>query len=457
MKKIFLILILLPAIFSVYSQDADSIMIKKIYNDALSDKTGYENLRYLTKKIGGRVTGSPQAAAAVEWSKQVLQNMKPDTVWLQQMTVPTWIRGEKEICSVSSSIFGDCHLSICALGTSVGTGIDGLFGKVIEVKNFEELKNLGSKNVTGKIVFFNRAADPTFFYTFDAYGGVADQRVHGASEAAKYGAIGVIVRSLTLADDDFPHTGVMHYEKGIPQIPAIAVSTKGADFLSGWLKKDPQLNLFFRTTCRQDADGISFNVIAELKGSEFPDQIITLGGHIDSWDIGEGAHDDGAGIIQTMEVLRLYKKLGIKPKHTIRFVMFMDEEIAQSGARKYAEQVELKKEKLFFAVASDRGGTTPTAFSIKTDSISFNHVLKYRKYFEPYGIYHYLTDGSGVDIGPLKKFNIPLIVLVPDSQRYLDYHHAGNDTLENVNPRELQLGSASLASLIFLLDKYGFK
>lgn len=457
MKKHITLLVLLLSAFSCFSQVSDTQTIRKLFTEALKDKSAYEDLRYLTKSIGGRVTGSPQAAAAVEWSKQVLQNLSPDTVYLQEMKVPVWVRGEKEECNMTSALMGSRSLAVCALGTSIGTGSQGLIGKVIEVKNFDELKKLGAKEVSGKIVFFNRAADPTFFYTFDAYGGVADQRVHGASEAAKLGAIGVIVRSLTLENDNFPHTGVMHYENAVTKIPAIAVSTMGADILSDWLKKDPQLNIYFRSTCKQFPDGVSYNVIAELKGTEFPDQYITVGGHIDSWDLGEGAHDDGAGSVQTIEILRLYKQLGIRPKHTIRFVMFMDEEIAQSGAKKYAEQAALKKEKLFFAVESDRGGSTPLGFSIKTDSVSFKNVRKYHGYFEPYGMYQYGTDGSGVDIGPLSKFNIPLIVLVPDSQPYLCYHHSGRDLLENVNSRELQLGSAAMASLIWLLDKYGFK
>ncbi|NVO02961.1 MAG: M20/M25/M40 family metallo-hydrolase [Bacteroidetes bacterium] len=448
--------VLFACLSSNKAQNSDSIEIKKIYNEALSNDIAYKKLEYLCKNTAGRICGTPQAAAAVEWAEQKMKELGFDTVYLQPLKVHSWKRGNKETAKMASTLLGDHNLSICALGESIGTGEQGISAQVIEVKNFEELKTLGKEKIKGKIVFFNRAMDPTQIYTFNAYGGAADQRVHGASEAAKYGAIGVIVRSLSESLDDFPHTGIMRYDKDIDTIPAVAVSTLGADLLSNWLKKDKNLILHYTTTCKQFPETNSYNVIGEIKGSEFPNQYIIVGGHIDAWDNGEGAHDDGIGVIQSMEVLRLFKTLNIKPKHTLRAVIFMDEEVAQRGGKKYAELSKLNKETHIAAIESDRGGFTPTGFSIDAPIETVNKLKNnWGKLFEPYGIYQLIKGGSGVDISPLKDQNFPLFGLMTDSQRYFDYQHAASDTFEKVNKREMQMGSAAMAAMIFLIDKYG--
>lgn len=454
-KIIISVVLLFSILFKINAQNSDSIMIRKIFDEALLDNTALNNLHYLTKNIGNRICGTPQAAAAVEWSKQLMQSMGLDTVYLQKMKVINWKRGDKEIATVTSTLFGTMNLNVSVLGCSIGTGENGIVAEVIEVKNFDELKVLGESKIKGKIVFFNRPFDPTYFYTFEAYGGTANQRSSGPSEAAKYGAIGVIIRSLSSSINDFPHTGGTHYADENNRIPAIAVCTRQADILSNWLKSDSKLKLYFRTTCQDFPDADSYNVIGEIKGSINPDEIITVGGHLDSWDNGEGAHDDGVGCIQSIEVLRLFKKLSIKPNHTIRVVMFMDEEIAQRGAKKYAELVKLNKEKHLFAIESDRGGDLPQGFSIDASDKVFNKIYKFKPLFEPYHIHDFDRGGTGVDIDPLKNFGIPLIALIPNSQRYFEFHHCANDTFENVNKREMQLGSATIASLIYLIDKYG--
>ncbi len=295
--------------------------------------------------------------------------------------------------------------------------------------------------------------DPALLNNFAAYGQAADQRTSGASKAASLGAAGVIVRSLTTSLDDFPHTGGVRYTEGIKKIPAVAVSTKGANLLSTLLKADSDLILWYRTTCETRADVESANVIGEIRGSVYPDQIITVGGHLDAWDTGEGAHDDGAGCIQSIEVLRLFKKLGIQPKRTIRAVMFMDEEIAQRGGIEYAKQADLKKEKHYFALESDRGGLLPLGFGISAPPERLKKLLELKNYLEPYGITRFTEGGGGADIGPLGKSGTVLSSIVPDDNRYFDYHHSPNDTFDKVNIRELQLGSAAIASLIYLVDK----
>ncbi len=337
---------------------------------------------------------------------------------------------------------------------SVGTGEEGLSTKIIEVHDFKQLEELGRKNIEGKIVFFNRLMDPTMINTFGAYGKAANQRTRGAARAGVFGSVGVVVRSLTTSQDDFPHTGVLMYNDTVPKIPAVAISTNGANLLSEWLKIDTELDFIFRTTCYELPEVTSYNVIGEIRGSKFPDEIITVGGHLDAWETGEGAHDDGAGCMQSIEVLRLFQKLGIKPKRTIRAVMFMDEEVAQRGGKEYARQGALKKENHYFALEADRGALMPKGFGVSALDDRLEEILALKKYFEPYGITYFKKGGGGVDIGPLKQFGTPLSSFVPDMQRYFDFHHSGNDTFEHVNFREFQMGSAAIASFIYLIDKY---
>lgn len=452
--KYFLLAVFLIISIDVFSTDDDSLVIRNLYSEALTNNTSYDNLRELCKNIGGRLTGSKHANDAIKFIEGKLKEMNLDNVYLQELKVRNWERGEKEVANAMTKK-GRVNFNVCALGISVGTGDKGVSGKVIEVKSWEELKNLGKENIEGRIVFFSRPADQRGYTTGYGYGSSVDQRVKGAIEGARYGAIGVIVRSATVAYDGYPHTGVMRYNDSLTKIPAIGISTKESDELSELLKEDKDLEFYFRTTCHQDADVESFNVIGELKGSEFPDEIIVVGGHVDSWDIGEGAHDDGTGIVQSIEVLRLFQALGIKPKHTIRFVGFMDEEIDQKGGRKYAEVVKNKKEKHIAAIESDGGGFTPHGFSFEANDTQIAKLKSFQKYLEPYWMHLFVKGGSGVDISFLKESGAALIGLIVDSQRYFDYHHSANDVFENVNRREMQLGSASIAALVYLIDKYG--
>lgn len=453
MKYTFRIIILFFSI-QLNAQNQDSILIRRIFDDALSSRVAYENLRYLCKNTKGRISGTPQAAAAVEFTRQVMLDMGLDSVYLQDLMVKRWVRSPVEQAFVTSSRPGFHDLTISGLGTSVGTGEKGIVGKVVEVHSFGELEKLGRQNIQDKIVFFNRPMDPTLINTFAAYGGAADQRTRGASEASKYGAIGVIVRSLTTSLDDFPHTGVMIYEEGIPQIPAVCVSTIDAEQLSSLLQSDPDLHLHIISNCKNLDEVTSYNVVGELRGSVYPDQIITIGGHLDAWDTGEGAHDDGTGCIHAIEAVRLLKDLGIQPKRTIRAVMFMDEEIAQRGAKKYAELERKNNENHYVAIESDGGGLTPRGFGFTAPEERLEGFLELQKYFIPYDLKEFRRGGGGVDIGPLREFGTPLISIIPDMQRYFDYHHSPNDTFEQVNIRELQLGSAAIAVLVYLIDKY---
>jgi hypothetical protein len=252
--------------------------------------------------------------------------------------------------------------------------------------------------------------------------------------------------------DDFPHTGVQHYEEGVNKIPAVAVSTIGAELLSKWLKTDPSLSLHIISTCKNYPDTYSYNVIGEIHGSLKPKEYITVGGHLDSWDIAEGAHDDGGGCVQAIEMIRIYKKLGIKPKRSVRAVMFMNEEMSSTGGKVYAEEAKKRGEIHYAALESDRGVMSPRGFGFDTEGEKLEKLKSLASYFLPYNIRDFDAGGGGSDIGPLKAMGALQIGYMPDTQRYFWYHHSANDTFEQVNIRELQLGSAAIASLIYLID-----
>lgn len=440
-----------------FSQTNDEKQIRAIYSSTLTEGKAYDWLNYLSNQIGGRLSGSIQAQQAVEYTKKQMDSLGLDKVWLQPVMVPKWVRGTPEFAYIENQPGMTNNVPICALGGSVATPGVGIKADIIEVKGIEELKELGRSKVTGKIVFFNRPMDPTLIRTFEAYSGCVDQRYSGAEEAGKLGAVGVIVRSMNLRLDDFPHTGSMSYGD-LPvdkRIPAAAISTKGADLLSTTIKLNPKVKFFFRQSCKQYNDVESFNVIGEITGSTYPNEIMVVGGHLDSWDLGDGSHDDGAGVVQSMEVLRLLKVNGYKPQRTIRAVLFMNEENGLRGGNKYAEVAKSKKEKHIFALESDSGGFTPRGFSFDSSDANLERVLKWKSLFDPYLVHVFEKGYSGADIGPLKDQQIVMAGLVPDSQRYFDHHHAQNDTFEHVNKRELELGAAAMASLVYLFDKYG--
>jgi hypothetical protein len=373
--------------------------------------------------------------------------------------VPKWTRGLPEYAYVETGPGITSVMNICALGGSVPTKAGGLKAEVIEVQGIEDLEQYGRELIEGKIVFYNRPMKADLIHTFEAYGGCVDQRYAGAMEAAKYGAVGVGVRSMNLSVDDVPRTGSMGYgDTPVDQrIPACAISTRGADRLSSTLKLLPTLKFYFKQSCKTFPDVQSYNVIGEITGSTYPDRYMIVGGHLDSWDLGDGSHDDGAGCVQSMEVLRLFKEINYKPKHSIRVVLFMNEENGLRGGRKYAEEAKLKNENHLFALESDSGGFTPRGFSFDIDDANFEQVKSWEPLFKPYLIHYFEKGGSGADIGPLKAEGMVLAGLRPDSQRYFDYHHAANDTFDAVNKRELELGGATMASLVYLFDKYGTK
>lgn len=432
------------------SFEKDSTFIRNIYNAALSDGDSHKNLESLCKDVGHRLTASKASYKAIEWGKALLESYNFDTVYLQEITVPHWERGSKEKAYFIHKT-DTVYLSVLALGGSVGT--DGMLsGEVIEYKSIDDLIGANPEDVKGKIVFINESMDPNNINTFRSYGGCYRQRAYGAKEAAKHGAIAVLTRSLSLKLDNYPHTGSMRYEEGVARIPAAAISTMGAVRLKSALM-DGNVTMHLEMHCKWFEDTTSYNVIADINGKD--DKIILVGGHLDSWDVGEGAHDDGAGIIHSIEALRLLKDLSYTPNHTIRCVLYMNEENGNYGGEQYADYAKENSLYHIAALESDRGGFSPRGFSLDGSDEQVAKLQSFEKLLSPYNLHKFQKGYGGVDIGPLKNGQVALIGLVPDSQRYFDHHHAQTDLFENVNKRELELGSAACASLLYLIDQHG--
>ena len=449
---------------------SDSAFLRKLADVVLTDGKAYEDLRVLTKKVGARLSGSPGYYKAEQWGLKALQDAGADKVWMQECMVPHWVRGGKDSASyflpLPARRTDDGQkkaaakwdgLDVIALGNSEGTGPKGLRATVMMVNSFEELEK-HKDEAKGKIVFFNYHFNPKFVETFRSYGDAVRYRVFGPSMAARYGAVAVIVRSMSHSVDNNPHTGALIYNDSFPKIPAVAVGLRDADALSDAIENEHayDVTVYLRTQGRMLADTPAHNIIGELKGSESSSQYITVGGHLDSWDPAEGAMDDGTGCVQSIEVLRALKAAGYTPKHTIRAVLFANEENGGRGGEKYADEAKANGEQHLLALESDAGGFTPRAFSLALSDAQLAAVQPWIKLLEPYGVYAFNKGGGGSDVEPMEKLGVVVGELRPDSQRYFDYHHTRNDVLEVVNKREMELGAFNMAALIYLVDKYGW-
>ncbi len=452
MVKQFLTACLISASALLHAQQSDEAVFRSIFDETMLHGEAYDNLHYLCKNIGHRLAGSPQADMAVRWSYQLMQQYDFDSVWLQEVTVPHWVRGEKEYGEVMN--YG--QVNMLALGGSIATPINGIIEEVIEVKDFDELKALGAEKVRGKIVFFNHVFPQNVVNSFDGYGLAGPYRWRGASEASKLGAKAVIIRSVGSAHDDFAHTGSTGFDKDVTKVPCAALSSVDADFLHAALQKEPDLKFKMIMNCKMMDSVTSYNVIAEIKGSVFPNEIIVVGGHLDSWDVGEGAHDDGAGCVQSLEVIRTIKALNLKPKRTIRCIFYMNEENGNMGGKTYGAYAKNNKlEKPIAALESDAGGFSPRGFNIDTTFLAHKKFDELVELMTFYGVYKFEVGHGGTDIGPLEAAGTKLFGLSPDSQRYMDLHHTDNDVFEQVNKRELHMGASVMAMLCWWLSEYG--
>ena len=449
MKKILLVILICLSISS-FAQN-NTTFIREIYDEALENGQSHENLRSLCKDIGARITGSAEAEMAIKWGEKLLKSYNFDTVYLQEIKVPHWERGTAEAAWIENEAGDILKLDILALGGSVGTNCL-ISGEVIEVSDLEALKQLTEVDVKGKIVFLSQAFDKKNIQTFKSYGACYPIRGLGTNEAGKLNASAVVIRSLATPEDDFPHTGTMSYDTDANKIPGAAMSTNNATLLSKWLKKGT-VTLKMEMDCKTYPDVTSYNVIAEMNGKD--DKVITWGGHLDSWDVGEGAHDDGAGIAHSIEALRILKKLDYEPNHKLRCVLFMNEENGNMGGKSYAQIVSENKEEHICAIESDRGGFLPVGFDVNGTDEHLKMVQNFEGLLNDFELYRFRKGFGGVDIGPLKEYypNMIQLGMAISSQRYFNYHHTNNDVFENVNKRELELGCAAMATMIYLMDQ----
>lgn len=426
----------------------------KIVREALNERKGYQ-LLFEFCAIGQRLSGSENSYKAIKWAFEKMKELDFQNVWLQPVLVPHWKRGEKETAKIiASGNLPERELEILALGGSISTPDEGITANVLEVKSFDELK-VKKDEAKGKIIFFNQKLDQGLLHTFTSYSNAVNQRVFGAIEAAKYGAIGVLVRSVTTKYDNVPHTGIMYYVDSLPKVPAVSIGYLDADYLYSALLEDRELKVFMKLNCVTLPDAISYNVIGEIVGSEFPDEVIVVGGHLDSWDVGDGAHDNASGCIQIMEVLDLFKRLNLKPKRTIRCVLFINEENGSRGSKEYALFADTSAQKHVAAIESDRGAFTPVGFNVQTDSSEIiEKIRSWLSILERAGIEWIKKGGSGADTQHIKSA-IARLGFVPDDQRYMDFHHSANDVFEAVHPREFELGAAAIAIMVFLLSEKG--
>ena len=433
-----------------------SDVITTFYGDALEFKESYELLRSLSKDVGQRLSGSEGAKKAVLWSKEVMENYGFDTVYLQEVMVPHWERGELEEAYFYNGK-NKINLSILGAGGTVSTPKEGITAEVVEVSSLDEVDELGRENVEGKIVFYNKAFNQRYINQGASYGQTGFQRRSGAVKAAEHGALASVFRSLSSSTyEDFPHTGGMSYKEGLDSIPHGGLGVLSSEKLSQALKENPRLNLTVKLSGKWFPDALSHNVVGELRGSKSPEKIITVGGHLDSWDVGEGAHDDGAGCVHSIGALRLFQKQNIKPNNTIRAVMFMNEENGLRGGQKYADVAVMDNEQHIAAIESDASGYVPRGFGFSGSDEQHKKIQDWLKYFDKNTISYFSKGGGGADIGPLhRQTGTPMFGLSIDGQKYFEMHHTAKDVFELVNARELELGTASMASLVYLIDKYG--
>ena len=424
---------------------------RKIITTELSSSHAYDTLEYLCDDIGPRLSGSAGAAAAVEWATRTLRSWGL-TVQNEPVTVTHWVRG-MEYGYLPSHM--NQKIVLTALGGSVATPSEGVEADVVEVGGYEELAALGAEKVRGRIVLFNNPFDMDLVRSgraFEAYRKGVVFRGGGASHAAELGAVAVLVRSVASASLRTPHTGSLRYDEKQPKIPAAAVSTEDADLIHRLLAKGERVRMHLVLTPQTLAPVVSANVIAEIRGRERPNEIVVIGGHLDSWDLATGAIDDGAGAAMAMETLRLLHVLKIVPRRTIRAVLFMNEENGGAGGKKYAEDHKLELGDHVGAIESDSGGAAPLGFHTTLSGDAFDTLHRRLQSLRQIGAG--LLDSRsevGSDITPLTQAGVPGFGLQPDSTHYFDLHHSPADTLDKIDPKELAQDAAAMAVLAYQL------
>jgi carboxypeptidase Q len=430
--------------------------LKQLQEAALKSDYAFDQLAHLTNNIGPRPAGSAQANHAAQYVAGELRKLGLD-VKLEKVVVPHWVRGEETAALVEFPGMAPAttqKVVLTALGGSVATPAQGITAEVVVVNNFAELAALSRDKVAGKIVLFNYKFDKELAATGHggaAYGEAVIYRAIGASAAAKQGAIAALVRSVGGADYRLPHTGAMIYQKDVPQIPAAAVTAEDAETLA-YLAKQGSVRMHMLLTPQKMAEVDSYNVVADLKGSELPDQVVIVSGHLDSWDLGTGAIDDGAGVVVAMQTAQLIKQLGLHPRRTIRVIAWMNEEFGGSGGRAYAVDHKGEIAKHFAAIESDLGAGHPTGFQMSAPASNMPTLQPAAQVLQSSGAGMIrAAEGTGSDISPLLSLGVPCFEPIQDERFYFNYHHTAADTLDKVVPRELQENAAVMAVLAYSL------
>ena len=404
----------------------------------------YQKLAYLTDRIGPRLSGSPGAAEAVAWTAA---EFKRDglAVRTEKIMVPHWVRGEEK-AEVLAPYKGP--VAVTALGMSIPTPPGGVTGDLVEVTSFEELKALGAR-VRGKIVLYYKPVER--LVSGDGYGPGATLRYKGAAEAGKLGAVAMLIRSLGTLSARLPHTGGQAYVDGVDPIPAAAIAAEDADRIHRILGAGDTVRLRLTLGCRTLPDAESANVVAELRGRARPDEIVVIGGHLDSWDLGTGAIDDGAGVAVSMEALRLLKKLDLVPRRTIRAVLFMNEENGNRGGKGYFEAHKEEMGRHLAAIESDSGAGRPLGFQVLAGEGGVHRVTDLASHLESQGATDVLEGEGGVDISPMRAAGVPQLSLRQDMSDYFHWHHTAADTLDKVDPRLLADNAVAMAFMAYAL------
>jgi hypothetical protein len=443
----FRILLVLPVLLILSTASAgEADPADRILGAALSRSKAYETLAYLSDRIGARLSGSPGLEKAVAWTADELRRAGLDRVWTESVQVPHWVRGV-ETASITAP--AEQPLTITALGMSDPTPPEGVSGEIFEATSLEDVKN-GGEAVRGKIVLYNRAILPSF-HNEGGYGAVAPMRGKGASHAARQGAVGMLIRSLGTASYRLPHTGAMTYEEGVPRIPAAAVSAEDADLIHRLLAAGERVTVRFTLGCKTLPPAESANVLAELRGSSRPDEIVLIGAHLDSWDLGTGAIDDGAGVAIVIDTLRLLKELNLRPRRTIRAVLFTNEENGLAGGKDYAIRHKDEIPRHVAAIESDSGAASPLGFGVTAGPGAIEIVREIASRLGAIGASEVVSGGGGADLTKLEEAGVPVLNLRQDPTHYFDYHHSAADTLDKVNPPDLARNVAALAVLTYAL------
>jgi len=414
---------------------------ERIVGAALVDSRAWDKLAHLSDRIGHRLSGSLGLERAVAWTAAEFRRDGLERVWTDKVMVPHWVRGHGSV-RIMSPVEWDAPM--LALGGSVGTPRGGITAGVVEVASFEELE-AAAGSIAGKIVLYNRKMEPGWGVE-NGYGTVVKFRAHGASRAAKFGAVGMLLRSLGTADYRLPHTGALRYDEEAPKIPAAAIDAESALLIHRLLESGDEVRVHMDMGCRMLEDVESANVIAELQGREKPDEIVLIGAHLDSWDVGQGAHDDGAGCTVVMETMRILRRLDHAPRRTVR--AFTNEENGLRGGKSYAERH--GDERHVAAIEMDSGGFRPIGFGVSAGEGGVEMLREILRPLATIGANNVFEGGGGADIGPLRRRSgVPTISQRVEGAYYFDYHHSEADTLDKVNRADLDRNVAAMAVLAY--------